>query len=276
VSKIKNIHLIYDAHELYPEQAIFEKDKREFYTKVETEFIKYTHLVITVNKSIAKEMSKRYNIKEPKVILNALDPSSSFDINKKYDYFRDKLPIKQTQKIVLFQGGYSPNRNLHLLVQSAKFIKNKNVVIVMMGFGDYEKELQQIAKSDKILDKKVFFFPAVDQSVLLEYSASADVGIIPYPHIDLNSYYCTPNKLFEFIQAGLPIIANDSPELNRFIKGNNIGFTKKIDNEKDIADMIDTYFKQSSDYKKNILKVRSKISWSVEENAFIEMMKGVL
>ena len=276
VSKNKNIPLIYDAHELYPEQAIFEKEKREFYTQVETEFIKYPDLVITVNISIAKEMAKRYNIKEPKVILNALDAQTNFDVNKKYDYFREKLPIKDTQKIVLFQGGYSPNRNLHLLVQSAKYIENKDVVIVLMGFGDYEKELQQIAKDDKTLSKKVFFFPAVDQSVLLEYSASADVGIIPYPHIDLNSYYCTPNKLFEFIQAGLPMIANDSPELNRFIQENKIGYSKKIETEKDIANMIDTYFEQSIDYKSNILKVRDKISWSVEEKKFVEMMEVIL
>jgi len=210
------------------------------------------------------------------VILNALDAQTNFDVNKKYDYFREKLPIKDTQKIVLFQGGYSPNRNLHLLVQSAKYIENKDVVIVLMGFGDYEKELQQIAKDDKTLSKKVFFFPAVDQSVLLEYSASADVGIIPYPHIDLNSYYCTPNKLFEFIQAGLPMIANDSPELNRFIQENKIGYSKKIETEKDIANMIDTYFEQRIDYKSNILKVRGKISWSVEEKKFVEMMKDVL
>ena len=276
VSKIKNIPLIYDAHELYPEQAIFKEEKRKLYTQVETEFIKYPDLVITVNKSIAEEMAKRYHIKEPEVILNALDASSTFDLNKKYDYFRDKLPITSSQKIVLFQGGYSPNRNLHLFVESAKYIKNKDVVLVLMGFGDYEKELQQIAKKDKTLDEKVFFFPAVDQSVLLEYSASADVGIIPYPHIDLNSYYCTPNKLFEFIQAGLPMIANDSPELNRFVKENCIGYSKKIEDEKDIANMIDSYFEQNIDYKENMIKTREKISWSVEEKKFLEMIKDIV
>jgi glycosyltransferase involved in cell wall biosynthesis len=276
VSKIKNMPLIYDAHELYPEQAIFPKDKREFYSQVETEFIKYPDLVITVNISIAQEMAKRYNIKEPEVILNAINASKIFNINKKYNYFRDKLAIKQTQKIVLFQGGYSPNRNLHLFVESAKYIKNSDVVLVLMGFGDYEKELQQIAKDAKTFNKNVFFFPAVDQSVLLEYSASADVGIIPYPHIDLNSYYCTPNKLFEFIQAGLPMIANDSPELNRFIKENKIGYSKKIGHEKDIANMIDTYFEQNIDYKKNILKTRKNISWRVEEKKFIKILKELI
>merc|ERR1711941_250938 len=76
-SKIKNIPLVYDAHELYPEQAIFPKDKREFYTRIESHFIKYPDLVITVNDSIAEEMSKRYEINKPEVILNALDAPNS-------------------------------------------------------------------------------------------------------------------------------------------------------------------------------------------------------
>jgi glycosyltransferase involved in cell wall biosynthesis len=275
-SKLKNIPLIYDAHELYPEQAIFPEERRAFYSLVEKEFIQYPDLVITVNTSIAQEMASRYNIIKPEVILNAVDAPEVFDINQKYNYFRENLPITQEQKIVLFQGGYSPNRNLELFVKSATHIQDESIVLVLMGFGDFGKELEAIAKEDKTINKKVFFFPAVDQSVLLEYSASADVGIIPYPHIDLNSYYCTPNKLFEFIQAGLPMIANDSPELNRFVKENKIGYSKRIETEQDIAQMIDTYFQEKTDYKRAITEARNKINWKEEEKTFIELMQEVL
>ncbi len=275
VSKLKNIPLIYDSHELYPEQAIFERAKRDFYSYVEREFIKYPNLIITVNESISNEISKRYNVIKPKVILNAIDSPYDFDINRKYNHFRNKLSIGQDQKIVLFQGAYAVNRNLEILVKSAKYIDN-NIVIILMGFGEYERKLKQIAQKDNTLNIKVFFFPAVNLSVLLEYSASADVGIIPYPHIDLNSYFCTPNKLFEFIQAGLPIIANDSPELNRFIIENNIGFTNKIQDEYDIAKMINLFFSQHVDYKNNLLKVRNKFSWSVEEKKFLKIVEDIL
>ena len=276
ISKFKNIPLIYDAHELYPEQAIFSKEKRDFYTQVEAHFIKYPNLVITVNESIAKEMSKRYGINKPEVILNALDAPKGFDQNKKYDHFRNALSISKDKKIVLFQGGYSPNRNLELFVKSAKYIKDDNLVLVLMGFGDFKQVLENTAVEDKTINNKVFFFPAVDQSILLEYSASADVGIIPYPHVDLNSYYCTPNKLFEFIQAGLPMIANDSPELNRFIKDNQIGYSYKINDEKDIAYMIEEFFKQDIDYKQNILNIRDIFSWKTEERKFIEIMSEII
>ncbi|MBL4902421.1 MAG: methyltransferase domain-containing protein [Desulfocapsa sp.] len=275
-AKCKSVPLIYDAHELYPEQAIFPENKRELYTRVEREFVAYPDLVITVNDSIAGEMAKRYGIKKPKVILNALDAPDTFDIHHRYNYFREKLPVSEGTKIVLFQGGYSPNRNLDLFVKSAKYLADSNVVLVLMGFGEYQRDLEKIAEKDHMLNHRVFFFPAVDQSVLLHYSASADVGIIPYPHTDLNSYYCTPNKLFEFIQAGLPIIAQDSPELNRFVRENNIGNSRKMESAEDIAVVINNYFSEKKDYRQQLLHLREKICWSVEEVKFCDMFCDVV
>ncbi|WDU52217.1 methyltransferase domain-containing protein [Taylorella equigenitalis] len=276
VSKIKGIPLIYDAHELYPEQSMFSEETRNFYSQVEAHFIKFPNLTITVNESIAEEMSARYGIQKPKVILNALNPPANFDIDVSYNHFRDALPIKPNQKIVLFQGGFSQNRNLELLVKSANHIPLEDVVLVLMGFGEYGEKLMSLAKNEGTLNKTVFFYPAVDQSVLLEYSASADVGIIPYPHTDLNSYYCTPNKLFEFIQAGIPIIANDSPELNRFIVNQKIGITRPINDEVDIANLITEFFKSGYDYSENLKVARTKFNWNEEESKFTSFINGII
>lgn len=270
-ARAKGVPFIYDAHELYPEQACFEAEKRRLYAAVENEFIKYADLTITVNESIADEMAKRYNIKRPCVVLNAINASAGFDINGRYDYFREKLPAARGKKIVLFQGGFSPNRNLENLVKSAGFLGGSDAVIVLMGFGDYGAVLKDLARKEGVLDSRVLFHPAVSQDELLEYSASADVGIIPYPHVDLNSYYCTPNKLFEFVQAGLPILANDSPELNRFVRGNNIGLTRKMDTAEDIAGGITAILSEDRDeYKDNIKKARQIINWDTEAEKFVQ------
>jgi len=276
IAKLAGVPLVYDAHELYPEQAAFAKEKRAFLSRVEKTCIRHPDLVITVNESIAEEMSRRYAIQKPKVLLNAVDAPDNFDISKSYDHFRRKLPIEKQQKIVLFQGGYARHRNLEIFIESAKLIKNRNVVLVLMGFGDLETELMEIAKKNRTINKNVFFIPAVDPSVLLEYSASADVGIIPYPHTDLNSYYCTPNKLFEFIQAGLPVLANDSPELNRFVKGLGIGNCRKIENAGDIAQMIDEFFEQERDYRAALIEAVNRISWKIEEHKFIDALREIL
>lgn len=272
-AKTFNVPLIYDAHELYSEQVVFDENKKKLLSYVENVFIKYADAVITVNESIAQEMSKRYSINKPFVILNAINSPKTFDINKNYNHLRKNLHIDDDKKIVLYQGGFSPYRNLENLVKSAKYVR-EGIVTVLMGFGDYEKELKSIAKAEGLLNRKVFFHPAAPQEILLEYSASADVGIIPYPHVDLNGYYCTPNKLFEFIQAGLPILANESPELKRFVERYNMGIIHKLDSEKDIADGINCIFsKDLNIFHKNLLKAREEISWKIEEKKFLNLME---
>lgn len=275
VARDRGVPLVYDAHELYPEQAAFPPEKKRFYSEVERAFIGCADRVITVNESIAEEMAKRYAIEVPEVILNALDAPEDFDPAAGYDYFRQHLPIGRDRKIVLFQGGYSPYRNLEALVGAAKHLDG-DIVIVLMGFGEHERVLRAIAERDGTLESRVFFFPAVAPSVLLHYSASADAGIIPYPHVDLNSYYCTPNKLFEFIQAGLPVIANDSPELNRFVRGYGIGRTAKMEDERDIAAAVSAFFAEDADYTEPLRAAAEKICWREEEKKFVALFREVL
>jgi len=106
----------------------------------------------------------------------------------------------------------------------------------------------RITKSHGLLNRRIFFHEPVPVQHLLPYTASADAGIIPYPNLGLNKYYCTPNKLFEFIVAGLPILANDLPELNRFVAQQGIGMNLPMNSPEDIARAIDVFF--SSDLAK--------------------------
>ena len=48
-------------------------------------------------------------------------------------------------------------------------------------------------------------------------------AVVPYQATCLNNFICTPNKMFEYIAAGLPILANDLPEMRKFIAGYDIG-----------------------------------------------------
>ena len=82
-------------------------------------------------------------------------------------------------------------------------VRTPDIALVFLGPGvEKRPELSEIAAGAGTLGSRVFFLlDAVDQRQLLEFTASADIGIIPYPPIDLNSRLCTPNKLFEFIVA---------------------------------------------------------------------------
>ncbi|WP_083929049.1 methyltransferase domain-containing protein [Hyphomicrobium zavarzinii] len=267
-----NVPLVYDAHELYPEQASFSREQRRICSETEARLITRAQLVIAVNDSIGEEMARRYHIRKPVTLWNALTPDASFDITARHDRLRQKLGLAQSRRILLFQGGYSPNRNLERLVDAMAHVKTGDVDLVLLGFGGFERVLRQHAERLGLLGKRVHFLKAVDQNELLQHSASADLGIIPYPHVDMNSYFCTPNKLFEFIQAGLPILANSSPELIRFVKGNGFGHVAPMTSAEAIAEAIDAAFSHSdyARWRNNLVAGRDRFTWNQQEERYLK------
>lgn len=265
------VPLVYDAHELYPEQRSFSTIQRKICSEVEARLIHKAQLVFAVNDSIAELMAKRYTIPKPITLLNAIDPHDSFDPQVRHDRLREKLGLSNDRRILLFQGGFAPNRNLEKLIDSIARVKSLDIDLIMLGFGDYGEMLKVRAKKRGLLGKRIHFLPAVPHSELLQHSASADMGVIPYPHVDLNSYYCSPNKLFEFIQAGVPILANDSPELRRFVGEQGFGLVRPLHTAQQIAAAIDEAFScvDLDNWKNQLIKQREKFSWSAQNLTYL-------
>jgi len=277
LAKSWQVPLVYDAHELYPEQRSFSRPQRRICSAAEKAYITNAQIVFAVNESIAQEMARRYHIDKPVVLTNAIDPPAGFDPSARYDLLREKLRLPASRRILLLQGGFAPNRNLSELVEAMAHVKLLDVDLVMMGFGDYGQKLQATAHRLGLIGKRVYFLPAVPQSELLQHSASADMGIIPYPHVDLNSYYCTPNKLFEFIQAGLPIIANDSPELRRFVDSEGFGLIHQMRSPRQIAKAIDMAFQKlpHADWRLQLRNKRHFFGWGVQAKIYLTVMQDL-
>lgn len=278
LAKSWQVPLVYDAHELYPEQRSFSWPQRQICSAAEKAYIKNAQLVFAVNESIAQEMATRYDFEKPVVLTNAIDPQAGFDPTARYDLLREKLQLPASRRILLLQGGFAPHRNLKELVQAMAHVQTADVDLVMMGFGDYGQTLQDTARRLGLHGKRVHFLPAVPQSELLQHSASADIGIIPYPHVDLNSYYCTPNKLFEFIQAGLPILGNDSPELRRFVVDEGFGMVHTMASPRQIACGIDAAFGQlaQSSWREVLVAKRALFSWQVQSQIYLQAIREIL
>lgn len=270
-----NVPIVYDAHELYPEQCNFSFKQKMICKKMEKSLISKVQQVITVNESIAREMMERYQIRKPRVILNSVE--ANYDIVNK-NMLHKALNISPDRKILLFQGGLSPHRNLEKLVLAFKNVQAENVDLVFLGSGPIKEKLEAIAKKEGILNKRVYFHPAVPQETLLSYTASAWMGIIPYHQVDLNSYYCTPNKLFEFISMEIPIIANDVPELRRYVGDTEFGKVYPMKTAKNISYAIDD---AASDiafnhWKKNLSENKGLYSWQQQSYRYMKIMANVL
>ena len=106
-----------------------------------------------------------------------------------------------------------------------------------MGDGPFKAELKNLSRKIEV-DHKILFHDAVSQDLLLNITASATVGLIPYQPTCLNNFLCTPNKMFEYISAGLPIIATDLPEISKVVNSYNIGLTGDTGSTEALSELI--------------------------------------
>ena len=274
---INNSRLVYDAHELFPEiNNRWVRLKKRYWSKVERRLLPKCDAASTVNEFIADEMAGRYHVSPPTVIYNATNPPLGFDAAHPPNHLREALGLGSETRIALFQGWMAEGRGLENLVLSAKHLPD-NIVVVMLGFGDYRSKLEQMAQ-DAGITKRVRFLDAVPQSRLVEYCASADVGLIPYQAVDLNNFYSSPNKLFDYIVAGLPIIANDLPFLRKMVVGHGLGLTAALDAPESYASAISLLLGNDRllrETRFNLLEAAKVYNWDEEGKKVVGMYKGL-
>jgi len=140
-----------------------------------------------------------------------------------------------------------------------------------MGYGDYQATLQEMAAAEP--EGRIHFIPAVPQRDLLAYCASAEVGVIPYQAVDLNNYYTSPNKLFDFIQAALPIVASDLPFLRKVIVEHNLGIVAKLDSPQSYANAINAVLARpdgGAALRANLRKAAPNYTWAAQAVKLVE------
>lgn len=264
--------LVYDSHELYCEQEFSTQEKRKW-ADIEARHIGACDAVITVNQSIAQELERRYGIAQVAVILNAERTASAGPRSR---VFHQLFSLKHDAQVLLLQGGLSAGRNLEALVDAMALVQNRSVVLVVLGDGLLLRQLQSRAQRQGG-GQRVFFHAAVPQNELQAFTVAADAGVIPYQATCLNNYYCTPNKLFEFIAAGLPMLASDLPEMRRFVHGNQIGMVGDLGGAGKIASLIDDFFGDAQRlalWTDNVAAVRARICWETEEAKLVNIYQA--
>jgi glycosyltransferase involved in cell wall biosynthesis len=265
-------HFVYDSHELYSEQE-FSRGQRASWAQVERRHIHACDQVITVNPSIARELEARYGVAEVAVIHNAERIQAQ---TERSWYLHERFGIPREHRVLLFQGGFSAGRNLLELVEAMALLPHCGIHLVLLGDGQLAGALQRLVER-KGMSSRVHLHPAVAQSQLLKVTAAADAGVIPYQAICLNNYYCTPNKLFEFIAAGLPILASDLPELRRLVEGNQIGCVGDLGTPRAIASMIEAFFSDGQRlqrWREQLAVVRQELSWQQEGERLKQLYKA--
>jgi len=213
--------LVYDARELYPFVAgtVGKPWATFFWQMLESRLIQKADLVMTVNDSIAKRLIAAYGVNPPLVLPNVPPQQEVVPAN---DWFRRKFSLMKDTVILLHQGHLKAGRSCSALISAMADIDK--AALVFLGSGPLLDKLKaQVQRAH--LGDRVFFHPPVPYDQLLSVTATADVGLTLLEDICLNHRFALPNKLFEYLMAGLPVVGSDLPEISAVIHSFNVGIT---------------------------------------------------
>jgi glycosyltransferase involved in cell wall biosynthesis len=266
--------VVYDAHELYHAQIQLPARVRRRYKSREARLIRHADLMITVNPFLARIMADDYGCNQPEVILNAapLPPRDAAAVD-----LRRMLGFGDRDRIVLYQGWMSPERGLDALVRTARHFP-ADVHLVMIGYGLNEAELRAMSAAQGTDDGRVVFLGRVEGDALRGMTMSADLGVIPYHGIDLNNQYSSPNKLFEFLAAGVPFVCNDLPYLRTVLDTYGCGLVTDLTNPDAAAQAILALLDDAESLSRLQLAARTaarSLNWEIEGQKLLALYRRV-
>ena len=210
--------LVYDARELYPHVAATAGRPwvRAMWRLVEGRHIRHADAVFTVSDSIAERMAQTYSLPPP-VVLHNVPPYRSVVSS---GYLRAQTGASPGTVVLLHQGQIQKDRGCLLLADAMRHVHG--AVLVFLGGGPLKPMLQQHVRATS-LDDRIRFLDPVPPDALLPVTASADIGITLLEDTCLNHRFALPNKLFEYLMAGLPVLASDLPEIRGVVETFEVG-----------------------------------------------------
>lgn len=262
VSRIKRIPLVYDSHEFYTEtpELVSRPVIRSVWLQIERMIFPRLRWVFTVNDSIADAYRDRYDV-DIRVVKNMprfRPPALSQPV--------EELGLPSNLPIVLLQGaGINIDRGAEELVEAMRFVDSAQLLIA--GHGDVMDTLHRIRREMK-LEHRVTIVGRQPYEALRRITASATIGITIDKDTNPNYRFSLPNKLFDYIQAGTPVLASRLPEIEKIVSGYDVGEFIDSHEPAHIAEKIISMIQNPgnlSQWKANCLKASRDLCWESQE-----------
>lgn len=282
-----NVALVYDSHEIYIETINqFFPLKNNFFKQsvikiiisvmklhgkvIEKRLVPKTAHFITVNQSLLDYFKSKMDVPNGFVLMNLPLRKSNEGLIKRIDY-REKFGWAQDSFILIYQGELNEGRGLKLLINSL-CQSAENVKLVIVGNGVLKEDLRKQVGTVNLSDR-VKFIDMVPLHLLPEYTRGADIGVNLLESINLSKKMASPNKLFEYIHAGIPVICSNTTENKRVLDVYKVGYL--VDNSVEcITETINVVSKSSGEeFASDLEKAKSKYCWENQEDVLSCIVK---
>jgi glycosyltransferase involved in cell wall biosynthesis len=211
--------LVYDSHELATSVPYRERTWAWFVAGIERLVVPRCAATITVSEGIAERLRERYGLAStPTVVRNVseLEPHGEGGL-------RRRLGIDAHTPLVLHQGAPAPARGCEVLIAAIELLPNAHLVFLGDPELGYALTLRELIREHGVQDR-VTLLASLPLQRLLAHTAEADVGVTLLQDTCENHRLALPNKLFEYIAAGVPVVASALPETRRVVEGYEVGW----------------------------------------------------
>ncbi|MDF1548058.1 MAG: glycosyltransferase [Bacteroidales bacterium] len=268
----KNIKLVYDSHELFIE--VPELNNRKMVKKtwflIEKFILPKLKNTYTVCEPIAEYYNEKYGI-NMQVIRNMPLSNMPDSINEDLN-----LELPSDKKIILYQGALNIGRGIEHVINVMN--KINDAIFVIAGSGGIEEELHRQVTLQKV-EKKVIFVGKLPLEKLNQLTQKANIGLVLQEDISLSYHFVLPNRLFDFIRAGVPVLASSLPEIKKIVENEDIGLLTDSFEPETLLRKIEKLIYDNDlilHFKKNIEACKSKYYWENEEYKLFNIYQNLL
>lgn len=270
LAKLKRVPLVYDAHEIFTEvpELISRPGVRRIWQWLERRLVPHADLAFTVNTALVRWYANAY----PNVPFQALYNLPFRQI------LEPEQHTPQPKRIILYQGSVNLGRGVELMIDSVDYWPN-DWVLWIIGEGDEYNACRARVSKHAYEPTRVVFWGKLPFEELAPLTRQAWIGLSLEEDLGLNYRYATPNKVFDYIQAGVPVVVSQLPEMQQIIEEHDVGWVLKDRTPKGLFNCLRTIATDSELYKhkqNNTLLARERLCWENESMVLVNGYKSIL
>jgi glycosyltransferase involved in cell wall biosynthesis len=260
VSRLRGKKLIYDSHEYFTEAAGL--DGRRFQKRVwewfEWLILPDLNAIFTVNEKIASIYEEQYHC-HVAVLRNVPEFNPLINVKSRAELNLPEGPL------FILQGAFmDKDRGAIDAVKAMKFIDSGTLLLI--GAGE-EFDQAAVLRKELGLESRIIMLPKQTYNELRHYTANADIGLSLDKGYYFNYLYSLPNKLFDYVHAGIPVLASDLPIVGKVVRDYEFGEVMENYTPENIAAGINSIIaKGKGAYAAGISKVQTEFHWHKESD----------
>lgn len=270
---------IYDSRDVYMQSRDFATagwPGRSILERLERRWAQRADRVMTVNAAYADLLARQLRIEPPPVVMNC--PERWSPPEPPPDRIRQTLGLPAGTSIVLYQGGLMSGRGIEESMDA--ILQVPGATLCLMGFGRLTASLTRDTALPPYAGHVRMLDP-VPPDELLHWTASADVSVMAIQPTSNNHRFTTPQKLFESLAAGVPVVASDLPGMAPIVREHDVGLLCDPTSPASIADAIRTLLEDPAqvraERRARVLSVaHERYSWETQVETLLAVYRSLL